>query len=471
MIANNENRSKPNADILVIVPLEKYTAMDYNQFDAIIKAGYDAAAASAEKLAPLSVDEATWKQYVAEREARRGRTTTPEFVEVAGVSPEVARPIEESLSGFVGKPVDTAELNSALLRLDGMGTLASVNYSMVEKDGKQGLKLNAEPKSYIPPVVRPLISINGADYNTVFFTMGARITFYDFGGYRREWRNDVLVGTEYLLRSEYYRPFSPTSPWFVAPRVSFDSSLYPIYNGSTLLTLYRNRTVLGGLDVGYTFGRSGELRLGYEGGYQHLSPQIGNSEVLPTVSGATGDTKIQYTLDMLDDPVVPRKGEGIQFSTKYYNVNPAAPSGFPVSELHIQNFFQLSDPNTVFFNAHGGTSYGYKTGVPAFPLGGLTRFVAYGTNELLTDQYFLFQAGYIRTLTRLPALLGGAVDLLGMFEVGKTYQLPNGPKPPYLPGDIAGALIVNTLFGPVEIGGAVGNYGHAKFFFQLGRIF
>jgi NTE family protein len=30
---------------------------------------------------------------------------------------------------------------------------------------------------------------------------------------------------------------------------------------------------------------------------------------------------------------------------------------------------------------------------------------------------------------------------------------------------------VNTLFGPVEVGGAVGNYGHAKFFFQVGRVF
>jgi NTE family protein len=97
--------------------------------------------------------------------------------------------------------------------------------------------------------------------------------------------------------------------------------------------------------------------------------------------------------------------------------------------------------------------------------------VAFGKNELLTNQYFLFQAGYIRKLTRMPPLIGSTIDFLGMFEVGKTYQLPSGPKPPYLPGDVVGALVVNTLFGPVEVGGAVGDYGHAKFFFQIGRIF
>jgi hypothetical protein len=38
-------------------------------------------------------------------------------------------------------------------------------------------------------------------------------------------------------------------------------------------------------------------------------------------------------------------------------------------------------------------------------------------------------------------------------------------------GDAAGIFEVNTLFGPVAIGGAYGNSGHAKFFFRIGRLF
>ena len=44
MSAANELRSMEQADILVTVPLLKYTTLDYNKADAIIKAGYDAAA-------------------------------------------------------------------------------------------------------------------------------------------------------------------------------------------------------------------------------------------------------------------------------------------------------------------------------------------------------------------------------------------------------------------------------------------
>lgn len=471
VIAANEREAMKDADLVVTVPLQEFTSSDYDKADVIIKAGYDAAAANAGKLSNLSVDEVAWNVYLAKRDGRRGRAATPQFVEVTGVDPQIAYPLAQQMSEFAGQQVDSAKLEREILELNGTGPFSSLNYTMVEQNSKQGLQIEAQEKPYSPPIVRPLIVIDGSDYNDVFFSIGARITFLNFGGYRRELRNDVILGSQYGIATEYYRPFSPTSNWFVAPRVGINSSQYPLYSGNTLLALYRNRLALGGLDLGYAFGRTGELRLGYEGGYQHLSPQIGNEAELPTVSGATGDVDLQYSLDRRDDPVVPRSGESVKFFTKYFNANPAAPHGFPLSELQIQNFFRLSDPSSVFLNAYGGTSYGYKTGIPAFPLGGVTRFVAFGTNELLTDQYFLFQTGYIRKLTKLPPLLGSTIDFLGMFEAGKTYQLPNGRKPPYLPGDIVGALVVDTRFGPLEVGGAVGNYGHGKFYFQIGRIF
>ncbi len=474
MIAANEREALKTADIVIKVPLLKYTAMSYDDADAIIKAGYDAAAANAEKLAPLSVDEASWRKYLDERDARRNRAaTTPRFVEVTGVAPTVAASMARDMNSFIGKPIDTAALDKQLLEFNGLGAFSSLTYTVVEKDGQTGLQVQAQEKPYSPPIVRPLIVINGSDYNEVFFSIGARATFLNFGGYRRELRADVTVGSQYQLFTEYYRPFTALSNWFMAPRIDLNSLQYPLYDGNTLLSIYRDRQALGGFDVGYAFGRTGEFRLGYEGGYERLSPQVGKSTVFPTVDGGTGDIRLQYTFNTLNEPVVPRKGEGIKFDTRYYNANPGAPEGFPLSELQVQNFFQLNQPSSVFLNAYGGTSYGYKTGIPAFNLGGPTRWAAYGQNELLTDQYFLFQLGYIRTLKKLPPLLGSTIDLLGEFEIGKTYKLPSplAPNPPYLPGDIVGGLIVNTIFGPVEIGGAVGNYGHAKFFFQVGRIF
>jgi NTE family protein len=472
MIAANELRSMEQADILVSVPLQKYTALDYDKADAIIKAGYDAAASKASVLVAFSVSPAEWDQYLADRNARRKTTPTPTFVQVAGASSaEMKKGMEKQLSVLAGKPIDTATLDQQMMTIVGQGRFSTSTYSMTEKDGQQGLLVQVEQKPYAPPIVRPLIVIDGSDYNNVLFSIGARITFLDFGSYRSELRNDVILGSQYLLASEYYHPYTPSSNWFIAPRAEFNSQQLNIYSGNTLEASYRLREALGGIDTGYAFGRTGEFRLGYEGGYQHVSPEIGNVPTLPTTSGATGDIRIQYQLNTLDQPVIPRSGVSLLAYTKGYTVNPAAPGAFPLTEIQAEEFFRLNQPSSLFVGVSGGSSYGYKTGVPAFSLGGSQRLVAWSTNELLTNQYFLGQVGYIRELAKLPPLLGSTVNLLGLLELGKTYKLPNGMSPPNLPMDLAGGLLVDTIFGPVLVAGSVGDYGHARFYFRIGRVF
>jgi NTE family protein len=471
MIAANELRSMEQADVLVTVPLQKYNALDYGAAEAIIKAGYDAAAAKARVLSAFSVSEAEWQQYLADRNARKKTTPIPQFVQVAGANPELADSIQKRLSVNVGKPVDTSAVDAQMMRLQGAGRFANVSYSMVEKQGTQGLEIRTEQKPYAPPVVRPIILIDGSDYNNVLFSIGARFTFLDFGSYRSELRSDAIIGSQYLIDSEYYHPFTPTTNWFVAPRGSANSAQQYVYNGDTQIATYRNRQFLGGMDVGYGFGTTAELRLGVEGGYERLSPQIGNSSVLPTVTGSTADVRLQYQLNTLDNPVIPRSGQSLLMYTKGYSTNPAAPGPFPLSEVQSQSFFRLSEPSSVFFGASGGSTYGYKAGIPAFSLGGSQRLVAWETNGLYANQYFLGQLGYIRELTKLPPLLGSNIELIGLYEVGKTYKLTLGPKPPNLPMDGAAGIIVNTIFGPVEVAGAIGDYGRARFFFRIGRIF
>ncbi|HWC17857.1 MAG TPA: patatin-like phospholipase family protein, partial [Terriglobales bacterium] len=295
VIAANEREAMKDADLVVNVALQQFSSMDYNKADALIKAGYEAAAANADKLARLALDEGAWKLYLERRDDRRHAASTPHFVQVTGVDPKIADPLSQQMSDLAEKPVDTAKLERAILELDGTGPFSRVNYTMVEQAGRPGLQIEAMKKPYSPPTVRPLIMIDGSDYNDVFFSLGARITFMDFGGYRRELRNDVMVGSHYGISSEYYRPFTPASKWFVAPQVGFNSTQFPLFKGSNLLALYRNRLSLGGVDVGHAFGRTSELRLGYEGGYQRLSPQIGNDTRLPTVSGTVGDVKLQYS--------------------------------------------------------------------------------------------------------------------------------------------------------------------------------
>jgi len=458
---------------LVSVPVQEWGALSFDDGDAIIKAGYDAAAAKSNVLMTLAVDDATWNQYLADRNSRRITTTpVPEFVAVEGVNGNLSRRVEQQMAGVVGKPIDYDMLESEIMRLRGMGRFATINYRLVEQNGQQGLMVNTEEHSFGPPMVLPLILVDGASLTNVTFNLGARITWLDVGGFRSEWRNDIILFSQYGLRSEYFHPFTPQTHWFVSPQAQIYSTPVYLYDNNQLVSTYRRAVGGGGIDLGYQFGITGELRVGYEGGWEKFDREIGPSQ-LPTFSGAYGNVKLQFKLDRLDDAVIPRQGQFLQTDFLWSNTNPLAVNQYPVAEIASLNYFKLNEPSSVFLNGYAGTTFNYETGIPQFSLGGSQRLVAYGTNELLMNKYFLFQLGYIRQLTSLPPLLGGGVYFLGLYEAAQVYGPPHTMvnKASGFPTDGAVGLVVKTIFGPVEAAYAYGDTGHHKFFFRIGRLF
>jgi NTE family protein len=474
MISANELQSMEMSDVLLSVPVQKWGALSFDDADAIIKAGYDAAAAKSKVLMAYSVDDATWNEYLAERNARRIVTPpVPTFVAVKGVNGYLAQRVEEQFADVVGKPIDYNALDAEIMRLKGMGQLSNLNYQFVERNGQQGLEVKAEETTYGPPYVLPLILIDGASLKNVQFNLGARFNWLNIGGFRSEWRTDIILFSEYGLRSEYYHPFTPTTHWFVAPRGVADSNPFYVYQDNTLTSEYRRNILGGGIDVGYQFGNVSELRVGYEGGWENFARQTGNENLLPSLSGAYADARVQFRLNTLDNAVIPRKGSALDATFLYSNANPLPPSSFPSLEVASRNFFKISEPSSVFLSGFVGTTFNHQTGLPQFSLGGSQVLVAYGQNELLMDEYFLFQVGYLRQLAKLPPLLGGGIYFLGVYEAAQVYNQPSYVlnKASGFPTDGSVGVVVNTIFGPVEAAYAYGDTGHRKFFFRIGRLF
>ncbi len=473
MISANELQNMESADILVSVPVQKWGALSFDDANAIIKAGYDAAAAKSKVLLTLAVDDATWKQYMADRASRRRTDPIPMFIAVNGVNADLSRRVQEQMADLVGKPLDYDQLDQAIMHLKGFGRFSVLSYSFEERNGQQGLLINTEENTYGPPIVRPLILIDGSSLKNVTLDLGARITFLDFGGFRSEWRTDFVLFSDYGLNSEYYHPFTPQTHWFVAPRILADNNPLYLYNNNTLFSIYRRTTLGGGADVGYQFGTTGELRVGYEGGWQNFARQIGNASELANFSGGYGASRVQYRLDRLDDPVIPRAGQSFTGDFYWYNASPEAPKPYPVLEGTGQVFFKLNEPSSVFLSGSAGTTFDHETGLPQFSLGGSRELVSYGTNELLMDKYFLFQVGYIRQLAKLPPLLGSGIYALGLYEAAQVYGAPHTMlnTASGFPTDAAAGIVVNTIFGPVEAAYAYGDTGHHKFFFRVGRLF
>jgi len=469
VVAENEIRGLANADLVVKVGLQEFSSLDYVKADAIIQKGIEAATQKSRLLETFALDDTAWAAYLEARKSHlRSNVAVPQFVRVEGANPEARENLERLLQSEVGKQIDKDRLEGLLSRLTGTGRYDTAGYQVTQQDGGVGLLITVHEKVYAPPILQLGFEVDGSESNDVDFTLATRLTLLDVAGYRSEWRTDLIFGNTYGIESELYRPFSPASKWFFAPHASASNSNFKIYRKNDPLAEYRfYRAEIGG-DIGYGFSRFSEVRLGYEVGTLNARLRLGTAE-FASLSGRTGATQLRYRMDHTDDPVIPRRGLSMESNFHWYDSSPGETHSFPVLDTRVGYFHPITKPASLFLIGEGGTTFGStQNSYPQFFLGGSSRLSAYGTNELFGDQYYFFRTGYLHDLLTLPPLAGRKIYAIGSFELGKMYGFPAASR---FPSDFAAGILAETAVGPLLLGASVGESGHRKWFFQLGRVF
>ena len=93
---------------------------------------------------------------------------------------------------------------------------------------------------------------------------------------------------------------------------------------------------------------------------------------------------------------------------------------------------------------------------------------AYLNDELRGAHFALAGAGYMRQLRRLPSWVGGHAYAAVWVETGSAFQSRAGAT---WHQDVAVGLIVDSMIGPIFVGGSAGPGGHSRVYFSLGPIF
>jgi len=469
VIHENELRGLAGADLIVNVDLKAFTTIQYDQSNAIMDRGSQAAAGKANVLAPYELDDAAWGIYFNHRKERvKTQVPAPQFVEVRGTDTKSAEEVARFLLPLKGKPVDVPAMEKLFNQLTGIGRFDSVDYWLEDQNGQPGLVVYVREKTYAPPTLQLGSETDGTEPKDVTITLAGRLTFMNVAGYRSEWRTDFSFGNNYGISSELYRPFSSLSKWFFAPHASVSNTGFKFFNQTDPIALYRFHQANGGVDLGYGFNRFTELRVGYEMGYSNIILNLGKAS-FASVSGQVSDSHIRFRTDHTDDPIVPRRGYKADATFRWYDAYPGAADGLPAMDARVEDFQPVNRKGSVFVSAEGGSTFGvHNVSFPLFFLGSPLRLSAYGTNELFGQQYYLLRAGYIHELLTLPPFLGKKVYVVSSYEAAKMYRLSPETK---FPTDVETGVVAETAFGPLFIGGSVGDSGHQKWFFQLGRVF
>ncbi|MCW5970897.1 MAG: patatin-like phospholipase family protein [Blastocatellales bacterium] len=474
MTIDNERRSLRLADIVIAPELGEMNTLDFSQIERAADIGYEAAEAKSAILSRFSLDEDSWNRYLDERRARTRLTIpVPEAVRIEGVDARAQQSIRRQLEGYAGQPLDAIRLEADLSKVLGEGRYASLDYRFAPNSSPGAantLLIHARAKTHAPPTVNFKVEIDGSDVNDINFTLGARATYFDLGGYGAEWRNDLTIGFRTQMFTEYFRPLSRTSAGglFVAPCAYYIRDRQNLYvPGGGRAAEYQGNRVGAGVDFGYLTRRS-ELRAGYEIGHQDTRVRIG-LPILPTVDGTVSEARVRWTFDAQDSATIPTRGLRLRSEVRYYFDAPGAARGFAQAETGLSYFHPASSRGSAFFAGSAGTSFDRDSApFQQFRLGGPFRLGAYNRDEFRGNHYALASAGYLHRISQLPPLLGGSVNAVGWIDAGDAFTLRAAAD---LRLAASLGFVLDTRLGPLSFIGSYGEGGRGKLYFSFGRFF
>ena len=124
--------------------------------------------------------------------------------------------------------------------------------------------------------------------------------------------------------------------------------------------------------------------------------------------------------------------------------------------------------NTLFLLGGGGTSFTHQPlAIDQFLLGRPLHLGAYGVGEVRGDHYWIATVGVSREIGRLPDFLGGPVHVGVWLENGDAFDSWNALS---WRTHVSTGLIVDTLIGPMLLGGSAGFDGRWRTYVGIGRL-
>ena len=483
MMTTGTRRGLESADLIVDPDLKGLTGMSWRATDELSERGYKAAAALEGKLQAYAIAPEAHAAFQAARQAKRRREAsvpTALTFEALGppVSPLVEAGIRTALSPLLNRPVEPDAIARRILEVTGDDRYEYLTYEVTDRPAPTSLQIGVRQKTYGPPFLMLGLHLNNIDSTNFAVNLAARVLHYGLVGARSETRLDVVLGTSQRVSAEVVKPLGST-PIFIAPRVYFDRHGRNVYLDDVFVAEYRERRLGAGLAIGSDFGRHSEVRLGYDAADYTGRRRVGSPD-LPDIDGAERYAHLDFAVDTQTSPLVPTRGFRLRSTLRQYFSAPTpsttidgrevdSPQSFTTGEVRTSWFRRMAGGgDRLFLIGEGGSSFGDSPLVNDFSLGGPLRLGSFHNNELRGDNYLLFGGGYLRGIGRMPDVLGGGIFLGAWVEAGSVFNDWDNQD---WKSDITGGALLETLLGPVFLGGSIGFQGGGRFYVSLGPFF
>jgi NTE family protein len=418
------------------------------------------------ELKSLSVDAATYQQYLARTEGRPKQPVI-DFVRLDNASRIGDETIMSHITLKPGEPLDIAKLEADISQVYGMDVFQTVRYEVVEEDGRTGVVLHAKEKSWGPDYLQFGIALSSNFAGDSAYNLGVLYTKTAINDRNGEIRLGLQFGQNASLGAGWYQPIDAASLYFFNVGTFLNRQQFDVYTDDNLTSEYGIYSTGVDLAVGRTLGAWGEGRIGYRMAFGKADVTVGD----PTPGDydfRLGTVYGRLFLDTLDSVNFPTRGNKGKVELIAARKSLGSSSSFNQALLSFSQAYSWGRNNMVGAFRLNTTQDDNAPLESKFCMGGFLQLSGYQPCQLVGQNSGLLDVVYYRRivdLKLLPVYAGGSVEYGNVWQTRDDIALNNGL--------FNGSLFLgaDTPIGPVYVGAGYAEGGRYSGFLYLGAPF
>jgi len=460
-------------DILLIPDLGDIKTGDFDRMADAVPTGVASAEEHLTELRRHSLDELAFAAHVAARQMPEGERPVIEFVYFENGT----RVADEFLFGrlrathgedIVGRPLDVEQIERGIDELYGLEIFSTIDYEVIEEDGKHGLRIWALPRSWGPDYLQLGIKWQTSFNGEGNFNFSTSLLKTEMNAWNGEWRTALSLGEEPGILTDFYQPLGKFGRWFAGAKATFNQfNVNRFAEGTADIEEQARITQFAASGYGgREFGTWGRGSLTYTRGTGNREIRIGDPNI-PDVDFDIGEFSAVLEVDRLDNLYFPSHGH---FLSATYRVNRGE---FGASQDYDQALFAARIAATRGKNTfivavdYRTTTSGQAPPERRFRIGGLFNLSGFEFNQLSGQHY-----GRLIGEVRRKFWDAGIADVyIGTsLEYGNVWE--SRDEIDFGDGLFAGSLYLgaNTMLGPLFLGYGVAEGGTRSFYLYVGAL-
>ena len=308
-------------------------------------------------------------------------------------------------------------------------TLITADYVLVTDDqGRDGVRFTVEEKTWGPGYLRLGFFIESDPEVSTVFKLLLQHRQMDINTLGGHWTNQLTLGSEFGLESEFYQPLDYRRQWFVAPYLKAKRETLPIFiDGDRKLAVYDITQSRAGIDLGINHAHT-QIRFGLWRGRTRADLDFGLPG-LPQFDDPEAAVQLRVFHDTLNKRHFADRGFHLSLDHSEFLESLGAKSAYRRTEvdgyLRVPAWFD----SAFHLQAKAKWLNGAELPDSAFvTLGGLDDLSGYPTDALLGHKALVFRAGLYSGLQPLKLPIVGAPRLVALLHAGQVWRDTDKPS-------------------------------------------